>query len=93
MLSPDGILKWRAEFADARDDFAQGHLASFRESISRIAIRAPQIASREPDKNASQPRKRAFPLQAQINLIDVQAIGHGESVNCKRSKVQPVDNI
>ena len=71
------MLKWRGEFMHTGGDLGQGHFAALGEGVGGVAIGAAQIAGREPDKNAGQPGKSAFPLQAQIDFVDGQATGHG----------------
>ena len=84
-------MKGRGQFGDAGGDFGQGHLAALGEGVGRVAIRAAQIARRQPDKNAGQPRKSAFPLQAQINFVDGQHYGNNLNsfVGCEWLQFSP----
>ena len=68
--------KRRREPVDFLQRVRQGFLLTLRESVGRVAIRASQIARREPRKNAGQPRESALTLQAQINFINNQRISH-----------------
>ena len=67
-----------------------GHPLPLREGISRVAIGTAQIAGRQPDENARQPRKGALALQAQVDFIDDQCFGHPRSVTPSRKKKMPV---
>lgn len=57
-------------------DFFPAFSCPFGKGVSRIAIRAAQIARRQPDKNTRQSGKGALSLQGQINLVDNQARRH-----------------
>jgi len=57
---------------DFTEDFRHFHFPALGESIRSVAIRAAQIAGGQPDENARQTSKGAFPLQAQIDFIDYQ---------------------
>ena len=65
-------LKRRREPADLGQNFLQRFAFAFSERVRRIAIRTPQIARRQPDKNARQAREGALTLQTEINFIDDQ---------------------
>ena len=56
------------------------------EGVGGVAIRAAQIASCEPDENARQAGEGAFALQAQIDFIDDERVGHDCSVARRREK-------
>ena len=43
---------------------------AFGKGVRRVTIRTTQIAGRQPDKNARQPRESALTLQAEINFVD-----------------------
>ena len=76
----DSLIKRRRLPADFMENVSQRLLLPLRESISRVAIRTAQIARRQPYKNAWQPRKGAFPLQAQINFINNQRVRHAANL-------------
>ena len=61
-------------------DVRQRFFLPLLERVGRIAIGAAQITRGEPDKNARQSCERAFALQAQVNLIDDECIGHQSSL-------------
>lgn len=69
--------KRRGETVHLRAYVLQRLFFSLGKCIGRIAIGAPQIAGGEPDENARQPGKGALPLQAQVNLVDDEGVGHG----------------
>jgi hypothetical protein len=49
---------------------------SFGKCIRGVAIGTPQITRGEPHENAGQTREGAFTLQAQIDFIDGERLGH-----------------
>lgn len=57
-------------------NFFQRLFFPFSESVSRIAVRAAQVTSGQPNKNARQACKSTFTLQAQINFVDHQCLRH-----------------
>src|ERR1700694_5960078 len=59
-----------------RARFLERFLFAFGEGIRRVAIRTAKIARRQPHKNAWQPGEGAFTLQAQIDFVDDERIGH-----------------
>src|SRR5438445_10607454 len=73
-------------FSEAQDLLAhvvEGQLASFAEGIGRIAIRATEIAGRQPHEDARQACKSAFALQAQVDFINDERLGHRRSIGLK----------
>jgi len=54
---------------------------AFRERIRRIAIRAAQIARRQPHEDARQPGPGALPLEREENLVDGQLRLHRGNMN------------
>ena len=65
-------------------NFRQRFFFAFSESISRVAIRAAQVARGEPDENARQAGKGAFALQAQIDFVDDERVGHRAKISRNR---------
>ena len=75
------------EALDFGYDFGERTLASLGKGIRSIAIGAAQIARREPHKDARQPGEGAFALQAQVDFIDDQRVGHTRTVTADRALV------
>jgi hypothetical protein len=61
-------------------NFRQRLFFAFGEGVSRVAIRAAQIAGGEPDENARQTGEGAFALQAQIDFVDDEGASHAASL-------------
>jgi len=74
------VGKTCGQFFHGGQNVGERFLFAFGESVSRIAIRAAEIARGEADKNARQPGKSAFTLQAQIDFVDDERVGHGCSL-------------
>ena len=70
------LCKRRGQFAHFCQDFLQRHFFAFGEGVGGVAIGAAQIAGGEPDENARQAGEGAFALQAQIDFVDDQRVGH-----------------
>ena len=71
--SPSLLSGIRVAFGQATHFFHHGfqrHRSSAGKGISRIAIRTPQVAPRQTNKNARPSRPSAFALNARINLFD-----------------------
>ena len=79
-------MKWLGPPPNFFQDFRERSFFTFGEGIRGVAIRAAQIAGGEPDENARQPGKGAFALQAQINFVDDERVGHTGSVAGRRQK-------
>ena len=56
------------------------HFLSLGECVGRVAVRAAKVASGQPHKDARQAGKRAFALDAQINFVNDERIGHWAAV-------------
>src|SRR5882724_8467797 len=69
-------MKGSRQAPDFGQDRVECLFGSLRECRSGVAIGTAQIASRQANKNAREPRKGAFPLQTQVNFVDDQVIGH-----------------
>lgn len=61
---------------DFRYDFGNSAWFSFRERVGSVAVGAPKITSRQSNKHARKSRKGAFTLQAEINFVDDERVGH-----------------
>ena len=70
-------------------NFRQRHFFAFGEGVGGVAIGAAQVAGGEPDENARQPGKGAFALQAQIDFVDDQRVGHHLQCNGPVQKRKP----
>jgi hypothetical protein len=69
-------LKRLSKPAHFRQRTGQQLFAPLGERIRRIAVGTAEVARGEPDKHARQPGKGAFPLQAQVDFVDDQRVGH-----------------
>jgi hypothetical protein len=56
-----------------------GHLASFRERIRRVAVGAAEVAGGEAHKDTRQAGEGAFALQAEEDFVDDQRVAHGDN--------------
>ena len=65
-----------SQFGDPLANFTGRHLPPLAERISRVAVGTSQIARRETDKDARQPREGAFALNAQVDFVDNQGVVH-----------------
>src|SRR5271157_1242832 len=54
------------------DDDVHAHRLPLVEGVGRVAVDASQVTGRQPHKHARQPRERALPLEAAIDLMDHQ---------------------
>ena len=89
-----GILEnGSASSRTSRQDFLQRHLFAFGEGVGGVAVGAAQVAGGEPDENARQPGEGAFALQAQIDFVDDQRVGHGDQFNSIAAKRHQIRNI
>ena len=79
-IAYDAGPAWSDE-ADSGNRIGQRSFGAFTKRICRVAVGAPQITSGEPDKNARQPGKGAFALQAEIDFIDDQRVRHPQSIS------------
>ena len=70
-----GSVSFR-QLAHSRQYIIDEPLLPLGERIRRVAIRAAQVARRQPHEDARQPGKGALPLQTQIDFIDDQCVGH-----------------
>ena len=70
------IGKKRGESPHFGKNFFHRLLFTLRERIRRVAIRAAEIARRQPHEHARQPGESAFALQAEIDFVDDQRVGH-----------------
>lgn len=68
----------RRKLRDACVDCGELRFCSLCKSISGVAVRTAKVARRQPHKNAGQPRKGAFALQAEIDFVDDERVGHRE---------------
>ena len=67
-------------------NFRERFLFAFGEGVGGVAIGAAQIAGGEPDENARQPGEGAFALQAQIDFVDDERVGHRRSLAGRMEK-------
>jgi len=74
-------VKRFCETVDFGADFFERLFLAAGEGVSGVAIGAAEVAGSEADKNAGQPREGAFTLQAQVDFIDVQRLGHRAKVS------------
>src|SRR5438552_228654 len=68
--------KRRRQAMDFTADFVERNLFTLSERVSRIAIRAAEIAGGEAHEYAWQPGESAFTLDAHINFVDDQRVRH-----------------
>jgi len=64
------------EAIDLSPDITQGTFDALGEGVCRITVGTAEIAGGQPNENARQPREGALPLQAQINFVDDECLGH-----------------
>jgi len=83
----------RGEFFDLCEDFGEEHLFALRESVGGVAIGAAEVAGSQPDKDAGQAGKSAFTLQADIDFVDDECVGHGVSVARAGRRVNLIVNL
>ena len=60
------------------ENFLKGLLLSLLESVDSITIRTPEMAACESNKDTRKPGESAFPLQAEVDLVDHQCIAHAD---------------
>ena len=72
----DLVMERLGETIDFGADVFERLFFAFGEGIGGIAIGAAQVAGGETDEDARQAGKSAFALQAQIDLVDDECVGH-----------------
>ena len=64
-----------AQLERLRHDRVEIEDLALGKGMRRVAVDAPQVAGRQPDEHAGQPRERALALQAAVDLMDEQGAG------------------
>jgi len=65
---------------------------SFSKCIGGVAIGTAQVTGGQADKDAGQSGKGAFALQAQVNLVDDQSVGHQRECTGSERNGKAVDS-
>ena len=81
-LRASPLLKPFRQPLDLSHDIRQRLPLPFGKRIGRVAVGAAQVTRGKPDEDARQPCKGALALQAQIDFIDDQRLGH--RLQCKQ---------
>jgi len=87
------LTEWLRQPSHIRLNLLKAAFLSFSEGIGCVAIRASQIAGRQPDEDARQSRKRAFALQAQVNLVDDYCVRHQRECTGTWRNGKPVQEV
>ena len=63
-----------------RQNLCQFALFSLGEGVGGVAVGTAQVAGGKPEEHARQAGKSAFALQAQIDFVDNEGVGHARSL-------------
>ena len=66
---------------DLGPDLVEWASGSLGEGVGGVAVGTPEVAPGQSDEDAGESGKGAFPLQAQIDLVDDQASTHGRGLS------------
>jgi hypothetical protein len=68
--------KGGGEAVDFGQDIREGEFAAFGECVGGVAVGATEVASGKADENAGEAGEGAFALEAQVDLVDNERVGH-----------------
>ena len=74
-------MKWFCEAVDFAADSFERLLLTAGKGVGGVAVGAAEVAGGETDENTGQACKGAFTLQAQVDFIDVERLGHKAKVS------------
>ena len=72
-----GLAGEGASFFEFGDNLVDDHRLAAGESVRGVAVGAAEVAAGEPDEGARQPGEGALALNAQVDFVNQQRVGHG----------------